>query len=90
MPGELHRVNAIDNISADCKYPLQSVVSAQNKKQTDTVGLEKCLELKAGTKVMVTVNIDIKDRLINDQVGEVFGFKIVDNIKWTQFPLVLL
>ena len=39
---------------------------------------------------MVTVNIDIKDRLINDQVGEVFGFKIVDNIKWTQFQLVLL
>ena len=29
---------------------------------------------------MVTVNIDIKDRLINGQVGKVFGFKIVDNI----------
>ena len=29
---------------------------------------------------MVTVNIDIKDRLINGHVGKVFGFKIVDNI----------
>ena len=29
---------------------------------------------------MVTVNIDIKDRLIDGQVGKVFGFKIVDNI----------
>ena len=29
---------------------------------------------------MVTVNIDIKDRLINGQVGEVFGFKIVNVI----------
>ena len=30
---------------------------------------------------MVTVNIDIKVRLINDQVDEVLGIKIVDNIK---------
>ena len=80
MPGELYRVNAIDNISADCKYPLQSIVSAQNSTQTDTVGLEKCLELKVGAKVMVTVNIEIKDRLINGRVGEVIGFKIIDNI----------
>ena len=80
LPGELHRVNAIDNIPADCKYPLQSIVSAQYRKQTDTGGLAKCLELKVGAKVMVTVNIDIKDRLINGQVGKVFGFKIVDNI----------
>ena len=29
---------------------------------------------------MVTVNIAIKDRHINGQVGEVFGFKIFDNI----------
>ena len=29
---------------------------------------------------MITVIIDIKDRLINGQVGEIFGFKIVDNI----------
>ena len=29
---------------------------------------------------MVTVNIDIKDRLINGQIGEVFGFKIVNHI----------
>ena len=35
LPGELHKVNAIDNIPADCKYPLQSTVSAQNRKQTD-------------------------------------------------------
>ena len=80
MPGELHRVNAIDNIPVDCKYPLQYIVSAKNKKQTDTGSLEKCLELKLGAKVMVTVNIVIKDRHINGQVGEVFGFKIFDNI----------
>ena len=35
FPGELNRVNAIVNVPADCKYPLQSIVSAQNRKQTD-------------------------------------------------------
>ena len=80
LPGEMHRVNAIDSIPADCKYPLQSVVSVQNRKQTDTIDLAKCLALKLVAKVMVTVNIDIKDRLINGQVGEVFGFKIVNHI----------
>ena len=80
LPGELCRVNATDNIPADCKYPLQCIASGQNRKQTDTGGLAKSLELKVGAKVMITVNIDIKDRLINFQVGEVFEFKIVDNV----------
>ena len=80
LPGEMQRVNAIDNIPADCEYPLQSVVSVQNRKQTDTIDLAKCSALKLVAKVMVTVNIDFKDRLINGQVGEVFGFKIVDHI----------
>ena len=38
---KLHRVNAIDNIPAGCQYPLQCIVSAQNRKQTDTGGLVK-------------------------------------------------
>ena len=29
---------------------------------------------------MITVNIAIKDRLISGHVGEVLGFKIVDNV----------
>ena len=80
LPCELHRVHAIDNIPADCKYPLQSIISAENRKQTDTGGLAKYLELKVGAKVMVTVKVDVNDRLINGQVGEVFGFKIVNNV----------
>lgn len=42
------------------KIPLQSIVSAQNRKQTDTSGLAKFLELKIGPKVMITVNIVMK------------------------------
>ena len=42
------------------KIPLQSIVSAQNRKQTDTSGLAKFLELKIGPKVMIAVNIVMK------------------------------
>ena len=77
MPCELHRVHAIDNIPADCKYPLQSIILAQNRKQTDTGGLAKCLELKVGAKVMVTVKVDVNNRLINGQAGEVLGLKLL-------------
>ena len=79
MPGELHRVNAIDNIPAGCKYPLQSIASAQNRRQNDTGGLAKCLEFKVAAKVMITVNIDIEDGLLNGSAGEILGFRILDN-----------
>ena len=78
LPGELHRVNAINNIPAGCQYPLQCIVSAQNRKQTNTGELAKSSELKVVAKVMSTVKIDSNNRLINDQVDEVFEFKTVD------------
>ena len=80
LPSELHRVNAIDNIPAGCQYPLQYIASAQNRKQTDTGELVKSLELKVGAKVMSTVKVDINDRLIDDQVDQIFGFKIVHKV----------
>ena len=55
----LHKIEAIDAISGDCKYPKSMISSAQNRKQTDTGSLSKYLELKKGTKVMKTVNIDV-------------------------------
>ena len=45
--------------------------AAQNQNQTNTGGLEKLLKLKIGAKVMLTVNIDIEDRLINGQTGTI-------------------
>ena len=80
LPGEMHRVYTIANIAAGYQYPLQCIVSAQNRKQINTGGIAKCLELKVGAKVIITVNIDIKDRLINDQIDEFFEFKIVDKV----------
>ena len=79
LSGVLHKIEAIDAIPRDCKYPKSMILLAQNRKQTDTDGLSKCLELKRGAKVMITVNIDIQDRLINGQVGKVSDFEVVDN-----------
>ena len=45
------------------------IQAAQNQKQTNTGGLAKLRKLKTGAKVMLTVNIDIQDRLINGQTG---------------------
>ena len=53
---------------------------AQNKKQSETGGLAKFLELKVGDKVMVTVNVYMEDMLINWEVWEVLGFEIMNSI----------
>ena len=79
LPGVLHKIEAIDAIPGDFKYPKSMISSAQSRKQTDTGNLAKCLELKKWAKVMVTVNIVIQDRLINGKVGKVSGFEIVEN-----------
>ena len=71
LPGQLHQIESIDDIPCNCTYPQEVIAAAQNRKQTDTGGLAKVLELKVGARIMLTVNIDIEDRLINGQVGQV-------------------
>ena len=43
-------------------------MAPQDQKQTNIGGLAKFLNLKIGAKVMLTVNLDIQDRLINCQM----------------------
>ena len=70
LPCELYRIVVNDKIPENCKYPLATIQDTRNQNQTNT-GLAKLLQLKIGAKVMLTVNIDIKDRLINGQTGKV-------------------
>ena len=51
---------------------------AQNRKQTETGGLASTLKLKLGAKVMLTVNIDISDKLINGQIGIVKNISFIN------------
>ena len=60
-------INAIDELPKNVSHKL--IELAQNRKQTETGGLANKLTLKMGAKVMLTVNIDISDKLINGQMG---------------------
>ena len=67
--GGFYIIEADDKIPDNCKYPLAAIQAFQNQKQTNTGGLTKFLKLKCGAKVMLTVNLNIQDRLINCQTG---------------------
>ena len=43
LPGQLYTIGADDKIPDNCKYPLATILAAQNQKQTNTGGLENCL-----------------------------------------------
>ena len=67
-------------IKATDKFLINSVFSEtdyefiKNAKLSVTGNLAYSLELKIGAKVMLTCNIDIKDLLINGQIGTVYHF----------------
>ena len=69
LSGKTYTIEANYKIPENRKYTLGLKIVAQNQKQTNTGGLAMLLKLKIGAKVMLTVNIDIQDRLINDQTG---------------------
>ena len=77
LPGELYTVDADNKVPDNCKYPLAMIETAQNQKQTNTGGLAKLLKLKIGAKVMLTVNVDIQDRLTNGQTGNIEHIEFV-------------
>ena len=76
--GELYTIEVNDKIPDNCKHALALMQAAQNQKQTNTGGLAKFLKLKIGVKAMLTVNIDIQDRLINGQA------RIIRHIEFAQ------
>ena len=64
LPGELYTTEDNDEIPDNCKYPLGLIQAAGiNQKQ------QIHRKFKNWCKIMLTVNIDIQDRLINSQPG---------------------
>jgi len=45
-------------------------------KQSETGGLANEIQIKIGARVMLVTNIDIEDRLINGQLGNVINFRL--------------
>ena len=76
LPGELYTIKANDKIPDSCKYPMALIQAAQNQKETGTGGLAILLKLNNGAKVKLEDSIDIQDRLINGQLGNIQGFKL--------------
>ena len=71
LPGELHTIKANNKIPGNCTYPFALIQAAQNQKQANTRGLGKLLKIKIGAKVILTNNIDMKDRLVNGQTWNI-------------------
>ena len=65
----LFKIAAIDEMPQNTSQ--SDISKALNRKQSETGGLARILNLKLGARVMLTCNIDIEDRLINGQIGTV-------------------
>ena len=72
-------IEAIDIVPSNCGFTESDIIAAQNRKPSDTGGLVKCLKLKLEAKVMLTVNLDVQDRLINGQSGIAKHPEIIEN-----------
>ena len=77
LPAEFNRRKANDKIPDSCKYPLATIPAVQNQKQTNIGGLAKLLKIKIDANVMLTVNLDIQDRLMNGQTGNTKNIEFV-------------
>ena len=79
LPGDLFATDTIPCISG---FTQCQIMATQSRRQSESGGLARLLTLKLESKVMLTVNIDIQDRLINGQMGV---FEIVENAISTIF-----
>ena len=78
--GELYTIKEVDEKNCrESKYPLTIIQAAQNQKQTNIRGLEKSLKLKIGAKVILTVNLDIQDRIIIGQTETISHIEFVQS-----------
>ena len=61
-----HMIPAIDLLPKN--IPQQKINELLNHKQSETGGLAKTLQIKLNSQVMLTVNIDLQDKLVNGQL----------------------
>ena len=65
----LRLISAIDQLPKNVSKDV--IEKALDRNQSETGGLARMLQIKVNARVMLTVNIDIADRLINGQIGTV-------------------
>ena len=62
-------IQAIDDIPKNVSA--RTIEDFQNRNQSETGGLAGLLKIKVDARVMITVNINIQDRLTNGQLGTI-------------------
>ena len=72
-------VTAVDKIPKECNLTENKLREIRSRKLSETGNLPFLLKIKLGATVMLTVNINIQDRLVNGLVGKVEEFKFVNN-----------
>ena len=70
-------IDAIDSIPIGCGFSDSKIMPARNRSISQTGGLWKTLTLKLESEIILTTNIDITDRLINEQIRVVKYFKLL-------------
>ena len=75
ISGPSIQVAAIDEFPQEYNIPTSDLRNLQNAKLSNTGELIYILIVKIGARVMITKNIDLKDRLINGQIGTIMQFK---------------
>ena len=83
ITGQLITLPAKDEVPKNSK--ISDIREAQNRKQSETDGLASLIELKVNARVMLTTNINIEDRLINEQMGTVKHIEIKEKEVTTKY-----
>ena len=52
-------------------YQTTLLLKALDRNRTDTGGLVSAIKIKVNSTVMPTVNVDLGDKLVNDQLGTI-------------------
>ena len=70
LNNEMFVVPAIDILPINI-VASQRIKEALDRNQTDNGGLASVIEIKVNSRAMLTVNVDLNDRLVNGQLGTV-------------------
>ena len=77
--GEVISINAIDEVPQEIHLSDKQTETIRARKIGDTENQASVLSLKVGAQVMLTINIDLEDRLVNGLVGKVMYLRYVNN-----------